>query len=228
MLTNGETITARNVLLAIGFQYFKHVPTEFVQMIPPGSCSHTCDMVHFDAFQGKRCLIIGGRQSALEWAALLHEHGAAAIHVSHRHATPEFRPSDWSWVGPLVEVMVEHPGWFRTLSVPEKEALNQRFWAEGRLKLEPWLKSRLDHDTIKLWPTSQLVARRPLSEGELEVTLDVGERFTVDHIIVATGYKVDMANIPFRSRGNMLPRLQTSNGSPCWMNTFKAIFRVYS
>jgi FAD-dependent urate hydroxylase len=110
--------------------------------------------------------------------------------------------------------MVDQPGWFRTLSVPEKEALNQRFWAEGRLKLEPWLKSRLDHDTIKIWPTSQPVACQQLPQGELEVTLDVGERFTVDHIILATGYKVDMANIPFLSRGNMLPRLQIRDGSP--------------
>ena len=29
-------------------------------------------------------------------------------------------------------------GWFRRLTVEEKQALNQRVWAEGRLKLEPW------------------------------------------------------------------------------------------
>ena len=112
----------------------------------------------FDAFQGKRCLIVGGRQSAFEWAALLHEHGAAAVRVSHRHETPGFRPSDWSWVGPLVEAMVDDPGWFRHLSVQEKQALNQRFWAEGRLKLEPWLKPRIEHDTVQIWPTLQPVA----------------------------------------------------------------------
>jgi FAD-dependent urate hydroxylase len=214
ILADGETITARNVLLAIGFQYFKNIPPEFAQMIPSGSFSHTCDCVSFDAFKGKRCLIIGGRQSAFEWAALLHDHGAAAIHVSHRDATPEFQPSDWSWVGPLVEAMVDHPGWFRHLSGPEKQALNQRFWAEGRLKLEPWLKPRIDQDTVKLWPTSQLVSCRQLPLGALEITLDVGARLTIDHIILATGYKVNMANIPFLSRGNMLARLQTSNSYP--------------
>jgi FAD-dependent urate hydroxylase len=213
-LADGEVITASNVLLAVGFRYFKHIPTEFAQMIPPGSFSHTCDTVSFDAFQGKRCLILGGRQSAFEWAALLHEHGASAIHVSHRHATPEFRPSDWSWVGPLVEAMVDQPSWFRQLSDPEKQALNQRFWAEGRLKLEPWLKPRIDHDTVKLWPTSQLVSCRQLPQGALEVALDVGGRLIVDHIILATGYKVNMANIPFLNRGNILSKLQLSNGYP--------------
>jgi cation diffusion facilitator CzcD-associated flavoprotein CzcO len=214
ILADGEMITARNVLLAVGFQYFQHIPDELAQTIPPGYFLHTCDCVRFDAFQGKRCLIIGGRQSAFEWAALLHEHGAAAIHVSHRHATPEFRRSDWSWVGPLVEAMVDDPGWFRRLTVEEKQALNQRFWAEGRLKLEPWLKPRIDHDPIKIWPTSQVVSCQQLPQGALEVTLSVGERLTVDHFILATGYQVNMANIPFLRRGNILPRLQRHNGYP--------------
>jgi hypothetical protein len=48
-------------------------------------------------------------------------------------------------------------GWFRRLTVEEKQALNQRVWDEGRLKLEPWLKPRIDHDPIKIWPTSQKV-----------------------------------------------------------------------
>jgi thioredoxin reductase len=214
MLADGGSIAARNVLLAVGFQYFKNVPAELAQSIPPGCLSHTCDCVGFDAFRGKRCLLVGGRQSAFEWAALLHEHGAAAIHLSYRHDTPQFQPSDWSWVSPLVDAMVDDPGWFRRLAAEEKQALNQRFWAEGRLKLEPWLKPRIDHDTITLWPTSRVVSCRRLPQERVEVTLDVGERLTVDHIILATGYKVNMANIPFLSRGNILPSLQLGNGYP--------------
>jgi hypothetical protein len=110
--------------------------------------------------------------------------------------------------------MVEDPGWFRRLAAEAKQALNQRFWAEGRLKLEPWLKPRIDHDTIQLWPTSQVVSCRQLPQGALEVTLDVGERLTVDHIILATGYKVNLAQIPFLRRGTILSSLQLSNGYP--------------
>jgi cation diffusion facilitator CzcD-associated flavoprotein CzcO len=113
-------------------------------------------VVRFDAFRGQRCLIVGGRQSAFEWAALLHDYGATAVHVSYRHATPRRLVLG----RPLVEAMVDDPGWFRHHSAQEKQELNQRFWAEGRLKLEPWLKPRLDHDTVKIWPTSQLVACR--------------------------------------------------------------------
>ena len=72
LLVDEDSIIARNVLLAVGFQYSKNIPPQLVQRIPPGYFSHTCDCVSFDAFRGKRCLIIGGRQSAFEWAALLH------------------------------------------------------------------------------------------------------------------------------------------------------------
>ena len=43
------------------------------------------------ASSGARVLIVGGRQSAYEWAALLSEHGAEHIDVVHRHATAALR-----------------------------------------------------------------------------------------------------------------------------------------
>jgi FAD-dependent urate hydroxylase len=36
-LDNGETIRANNVMLAIGFGYFKNIPSELVEMLPAGS-----------------------------------------------------------------------------------------------------------------------------------------------------------------------------------------------
>ena len=44
--------------------------------------------------------------------------------------------------------------------------------------------------------------------------LDNGERLTVDHIILATGYKVEMNRVPFLVRGNILDELKTRNGYP--------------
>jgi FAD-dependent urate hydroxylase len=215
MLDDGDTITAKSVVIAVGFRYFKEVPEEFTRLLPAGRLSHTCDCVDFAPLKGKQVLVIGGRQSAFEWAALMHEQGAAAVHISHRHPTPEFKVSDWSWVNPLVEAMVANPGWFRNLSPEEKDAVNRRLWAEGRLKIEPWLEPRIDHkDSIKLWPQTQVVACRELSNGALEVRLDSGATLTVDHIILATGYKVNINHIPFLGAGNILPQLETRNGFP--------------
>jgi len=44
--------------------------------LPDALCAHTCEMVRFEDFAGARVLIVGGRQSAYEWAALAGEHGA--------------------------------------------------------------------------------------------------------------------------------------------------------
>jgi lysine/ornithine N-monooxygenase len=215
LLDDGETITATHVVIAVGFRYFKNVPAEFARIVPAGRFAHTCDCVDFAPLQGKRILVIGGRQSAFEWAALLHEQGAAAVHVSHRHPSPAFAASDWSWVNPLVDAMVTNPGWFRTLAPAEQEALDRRFWAEGRVKLEPWLGPRITHqDAIRLWPHTQVVACRELPTGDLLVRLDSGALLTVDHIILATGYKVNIQQIPFLGAGNILPTLETRNGFP--------------
>lgn len=221
-LDDGHTITASNVLLAIGFRYFKNVPTELAESIPPKRLSHTCDLVNFDSLKGKRCLIIGGRQSAYEWASLLNENGTATIHLSHRHEMPQFTESDWGWVSPMMDTMTKNPEWFRNLPKRKREEIQRRFWAEGRLKLEPWLWPRINKENIKIWPSSRVVACKELPTGALEVKLDIGERLTVDHIILATGYKVNMENVPFLAAGNILSKLKTEEGSPVLDENFQS------
>jgi FAD-dependent urate hydroxylase len=156
VLQDGKTLTARNVVLALGFRYFKNVPEAYSALFPPGRFAHTCDLVDLAPLQGKRVLIIGGRQSAFEWAALLHEQGADTVSLSYRHPTPAFQQADWSWVNPIVDAMVEDPSWFRRLTVEEKAQVNQRLWTEGRLKLEPWLAARITTDAIKVFPQSRV------------------------------------------------------------------------
>jgi thioredoxin reductase len=221
-LDDGETITASNVLLAIGFRYFKNVPTELAEIIPPKRLSHTCDLVNFGSLKRKRYLIIGGRQSAYEWAALINENGASAIHISHRHEIPQFAKADWAWVSPMMDTMTKNPGWFRNLAKQRRKEIEQRFWAEGRLKLEPWLWPRINKDNIKIWPSSRVIACKELPTGELEVKLDVGAKITVDHIILATGYQVNMKNVPFLAEGNILSKLKIQEGSPVLDENFQS------
>ncbi|HSR40951.1 MAG TPA: NAD(P)-binding domain-containing protein, partial [Longimicrobiales bacterium] len=220
-LEDGGTITADRVVIALGFSHFPHVPEELVDGLPPDRFSHTCDLVDFAPLRGKRCLIVGGRQSALEWAALIHEAGAAAVHVCHRHPTPAFEEADWSWVMPLVDRIPADPGWFRRLSDDEKEALNRRLWTEGRLKVEPWLGPRLAHESVRLWPDSRIVAFALGADGDLDVTLDSGSRLRVDHVVFATGYAVGIERIPLLARGNLLERMRTEDGYPVLDESFQ-------
>jgi lysine/ornithine N-monooxygenase len=209
-----SVIRAKKVAVAIGFKFFNWLPVELAQRVPAGRLSHTCDFVNFETLRGRRCLIIGGRQSAFEWAALIREAGAAAVHICHRHDSPAFKPSDWSWVGPLVRKTAEDAAWFRNLPAARQEEIHLRLWAEGRLKVEPWLEPRIINDAIRLWPQTQLTKCIEQADGALAATLDNGETLIVDHVIAATGYKVDVTRVPFLSAGKLLEQLATRNGFP--------------
>ena len=207
---DGEVIDAHRVVLAPGFRHFAYIPEDLKRKLPTGRYQHTAEFVDFSAARDKRYLIIGGRQSAFEWAALLLEAGAATVHLSHRHASPAFAVADWSWVNPMVDNIIDDPNWFRDLSQTEKDDVNHRLWAEGRLKIEPWLQARLNGERVKLWPHTELES----GDENLEVTLTNGARFNVDQIVLATGYKVNIARLPYLAAGNLLARLETRNGFP--------------
>jgi cation diffusion facilitator CzcD-associated flavoprotein CzcO len=212
VLDDGSTVSARQVVVATGFYSYSHIPTHLSDLIPPDRIRHTRDAVDMGDYQGKRVLIVGGRQSAFEWAALLREAGASRIDLSYRHDTPQFIPSDWSWVETLVEGMVDQPGWFRNLSVEEKEIHRLHLWTEGRLKLEPWLADRIFQPEVHLHPRTQLTAvtKKP---GSLGVTLDSGENLEVDAFIAATGYQVDIRRLPFLEE-TLLAEVAVNSGFP--------------
>jgi cation diffusion facilitator CzcD-associated flavoprotein CzcO len=221
VLETRSEIRASRVVLAPGFRYFPNIPSELEPKLPKDRYSHTCTYVDFSDAKGKRFLIVGGRQSAFEWAALLLEAGASEIHLSHRHDSPSFETSDWSWVSPMVEAIAENPGWFRNLSQSEKDDVNHRLWAEGRLKIEPWLQSRLSTPRVKLWPGTQLMSCSAEVNGELSIELSDGTKFKVDRVILATGYKVNISNVPYLSEGNIIGRLETRNGFPILNENFE-------
>ncbi|MEN3329927.1 MAG: FAD-dependent urate hydroxylase [Acidobacteriota bacterium] len=208
-----DAINARNVVIAPGFTHFTNIPAKLSVRLPPGRFVHTCDFVDFSTARNKRYLIIGGRQSAFEWAALLIEASASAVYISHRHDSPAYKAADWSWVNPLVEAIGDNPGWFRRLSQAEKDDINHRLWTEGRLKVEPWLEARLDDDRVHVRPRTEVVECIE-NNGEVNVTLSNGETITCDQVVLATGYKVNITRLPILSAGNILDQLETRNGFP--------------
>jgi cation diffusion facilitator CzcD-associated flavoprotein CzcO len=210
---SGDTIHARNVVIAPGFTHFTNIPAELKSRLPTGRFVHTCDFIDFSSARDQRYLIIGGRQSAFEWAALLVEAGARAIYITHRHDSPAFAAADWSWVNPLVDAIGDNPGWFRNLSQAEKDDVNHRLWAQGRLKVEPWLQARLNSDHVRVLQRTE-VAKCVEINNELHVTLSNGETITCDEIVLATGYKVDITRLPILAAGNILDQLSTRNGFP--------------
>lgn len=197
-LSDREPITARTVVAAPGIAEFPALPT-WAAEVPPGQRRHTVERVTFDDLQGERCVIVGGRQSAYEWAALAGEHGAAAVDVVHRHAVPLFAPVDWTFVdGYMAETLVD-PGWWRGLPQSRRDEIGAQFWAAGRLTLEPWLPPRLDPARVRSWPGSQVLAVELASDGSVALTLSGNHQLSADQVIFATGYRADLAKVQYLS-----------------------------
>lgn len=213
-LESGVQFQAKYVVMALGFLPFKNLPEEICNMLPDGKYHHSCELTDFADLTGRRCCILGGRQSAFESAALMHEAGVKEIHLVYRHSTPAFEKSDWSWVDALMAKTEQSPGWYHNYSQAQKDELNGRFWAEGRLKLEPWLAERINRPGIKLWPDSKLTACKQLPDDSLELNLSSGDKITVDHVLLGTGYKVDISRVPMITDSGLLAKLDVKNGFP--------------
>jgi lysine/ornithine N-monooxygenase len=213
-LADGRALRARRIVLALGLQYFAHVPEDLARRLPAGRYRHSRDVVDFRPLRGRRVLVIGGRQGAFEWAALMNEAGAAMVDVAHRHESPRFAVSDWSWVAPAVARFDREPGWYRQLSAEERERVNQRLWAEGRLKIEPWLEARCRTERIRVRPRTQVASTSIQADRTIAATLETGETVGIDEIVLATGYRPEIAKVPFLARGDLLAGLETREGCP--------------
>ncbi len=213
-LKNNQTIEAKKILIAIGFKYFKKLPLELIKKLPSGSYMHSSDVIDFKKFKNKSVLIIGGRQSAYEWGALIAEAGAKAVHISHKHEKPEFAEVNWAWMDPVMDQMMDNPDWYKNLSDKEKVEIDRKFWSEDSLKIEPWLMPRLDRDNVKIWPLSSIDQCDETNSGNYNVRIDNRHNIEVDYIILATGYKVNIRNVPFLKSGNILPFLYINDGFP--------------
>lgn len=220
-LDDGEKIRAEKILLGLGFTFFKHYPRELVEKLPHDSYTHTCDTVDFEFYRGKRVLIVGGRQSAFEWAAMIREKGAQEIHLTHRHASPKFTEPDWSWVQPMARRTLNDHAWWRKLSSDEQEKIRHDFWAAGRLILEEWLDARVHQPNIHIHEKTNLVVVNTNAKKTFDVLLDDGAQFNVQHIILATGYKPNMQNVAFLDRATILDSLETVDGFPALDTEFQ-------
>ncbi len=209
-MSDGTTITAEKVLAAPGIAHFAQLPPWYAD-VPAERRSHTSELVAFDDLAGARVAVIGGRQSAYEWAALLCDHGAERVDVVHRHATPAFDKVSWAFVDAYVDQTVAHRGWWRGLTPEEQQGIALEFWQVGRLTLEHWLVPRLEPDVVHTHAETEVVG---VQAGDDAVTLMLsgGEAVEVDHVAFASGYRCDLAAVPYLA--GVLEAVAVTDGFP--------------
>ena len=209
-MEDGSTITAEKVLAAPGIRHFVTLPA-WHEGVPEHRRAHTVDLADFDALAGARVVVVGGRQSAYEWAALLCDHGAASVDVVHRNPAPAFERVSWEFVDPYVEQTLAQRGWWRSLPADQQRAIALEFWQVGRLTLEPWLTPRLRPDVVTVHPSCEVV---DVEEGDEATLLGLtdGSRLTADFVVFASGYRADIGRVPYLEP--VLDALAVTDGFP--------------
>jgi len=220
-LADGTAMSARRVLVAAGIALCENRQA-MLAGLPSELASHTGDHRDFQRFRGARVLVVGGGQSALECAALLHESGAraeVAVRQDHvtwlhggkyqrmlgRYAGLVYAPTD---VGPMgLSRLVAVPDLFRCLP---RRAQNPLAYRSIRPAGAAWLPSRLTEVPIRLGRT--VVSATP-RDGELHVTFADGDTQAVDHLLFGTGYQVDITRYPFLAPG-LTERIRRAGGYP--------------
>jgi FAD-dependent urate hydroxylase len=211
ILADGEVVQSRRVILAAGIGSFAWRPPEFAGL-PPSLASHTSEHHDLQEFKGRNVLIIGGGQSALESAALLHEAGAGVEVIARsrrihwlqgwasrtlHHGLGAFirrllyAPTD---VGPAgLSQLLARPDLVRHLPRSLQNKLRKRAVRPAGAR---WLVDRLRGVPIRF---SCSVASVSASGNRVRARLSDGSERTVDHILLGTGYKVDISQYDFLS-----------------------------
>jgi len=222
LLEDGDALHARRVVVAAGIAPFAHRPPTF-DHVPPEFASHSSDHRDFNQFAGRRVIVVGGGQSAIESAALLHEAGALVELVTrapnirwlHRRSllrhprnplrTLFFPPTD---VGPPgLNQIVARPDWFRRIPLPLQLRIAARSIPPAGAA---WLRPRFQDVRIT---TGRVIDSAVAAEDLLHVRLSDGSARSVHHVVLATGYRVDVRRYSFLSR-DLLRRLRCTGGYP--------------
>jgi FAD-dependent urate hydroxylase len=219
-LGDGAALTAARVVVAAGIETFARRPS-MVRDLPGDVVSHTVDHRDLASFAGRHVVVLGGGQSALESAALLREAGADPEVIVRnpqvfwltgrwRHGVPVISPMLYAWpdVGPAgVSHLVARPALYRRMPREMQDRLAQR---SIRPAGAAWLVPRLRNVPIR---TGVGVADVTPVDGHLRLRLDDGSTRTADHLLLATGYRVDVARYTFLDPG-LIARIACVHGHP--------------
>ncbi|GCE21884.1 NAD(P)-binding domain-containing protein [Dictyobacter kobayashii] len=231
-LADGRSITSRAVIMAVGTGYYVNHPIEYAHLSPE-RVSHISQHNSYDKFRGQRVAIIGRGQGALEAAALAHENGAE-VHVVSRSPL-RWLPVDLPRKRSLMERIREPragiaSGWFPWglehfpyvfHALPES-AKARLFRGRGRYGPAgaAWLQPRLLDKVV--FHENQQPERIDEREDGIRLALTPeGKDLIVDHVLLGTGYQVDIARLPMLDP-SLLAAIQTANGAPILSSWFES------
>lgn len=228
-LDDGQSVTAGRVIVAAGIGPFAWLPPSLAGL-PEDVVSHSSAHQDLGSFAGRKVLVVGGGQSALESAALLHEGGASVevlvraesvvwlrggtIHKRLGRATPIFYgPTD---VGPLgISRLMSEVGLCRHIPKVVMGPMERRSIRPAGSR---WLVERLADVPLT---TGRVVTKAAQVDGRVRVALDDGSERFADHVLCGTGYRVDVDRYGFLP-SELTQKIDRVNGYPRLRNGFES------
>ncbi|WP_371527799.1 NAD(P)-binding domain-containing protein [Streptomyces sp. NBC_01283] len=226
-LDSGEQFTARAVVVATGLSGLAQLPPALVAAAPDGpapsgAVSHSSQHSDLSRFAGRELIVVGAGQSALETAVLAAEAGATVRVVARGKGSvafgsppwkqPKLRPESpfgraWS-----LHALSYYPHPYRYLPPQARHFLVRRIL--GPLGAW-WLRDRYE-GKVETREVRRLISA-DVREGSPVLRLEtLGGRIrelSADHVIAATGYRVDIAAMDFLDPA-LRARLAASRGTP--------------
>jgi hypothetical protein len=220
-LEDGTGVTASRVIVAGGISAFAARPDAF-DHVPEALAAHTSEGPNLSRFGNKLVIVVGGGQSALESAALLHEAGAEVEVLVRRSRVhwlgwkERLRPFSAASGLLFSSTDVGPAGISRLVAAPDvlrkfPRSIQTRL---RTLSIRPagarWLRERLQ--TVPISTRTTVISAVP-SSGSLKLILSDNSTRLVDHVVLGTGYRVNIARYNFLS-SSTIQRLQIVDGFP--------------
>jgi len=220
ILADGTTFRSKKVVVAAGVGPFKRIPEQFLHL-PAQHVSHCYDGRDLRSM-GRRVAVIGGGQSALECAALLREAGVEVEVITkspvinwigmHKRLHELGIISQMLYskhdIGPIgISRLVAYPNLMYHVPLRLKDRIRKR---AVRPAGAPWLIPRL-HD-VKISKGLAVVSVKEAKDA-VQLTLDDGSERQVDHVLLGTGYDVDLSRYPFLT-SELLSQVRQIGGYP--------------
>ncbi|MFE1837200.1 FAD-dependent oxidoreductase [Streptomyces sviceus] len=226
-LDSGESFTARAVVVATGLSGLSHLPPELSAAAPDGPAptgpvSHSAQHHDLSRYSGKELIVVGAGQSALETAVLAAEAGAQVRVVARGRGSVDFGAPPWKQPRLRPEspfgrawslwALTYYPHPYRLLPAGARHYLVRRVL--GPLGAW-WLRDRFE-GKVQVTEVDRIL-KVDTADGRpvLDVRTHAGtaDRLAADHVIAATGYRVDLAAMDFLGH-ELRAALAVSRGTP--------------
>jgi hypothetical protein len=237
-LDSGEEVKTRRVVLAVGITHFAHLPRNLAHL-PEEFLSHSYRNHDLSPFQGRSVVVLGAGSSALDMAGLLRD-ADADVQLVARATSLKFHTAP-------------QPGkrrsWWQRVRHPDSglgPGMRSRFFSDAPA-LFHYLPESLRIDIVRttLGPSGgwfikdKVVGRVPLLLGQTVERAEVQDgkvrlhlrgvdgatrEILTEHIIAATGYKVDVERLAFLDP-EIRSKLKCVDGTPVLSSNFESSVR---